>query len=104
MTVFTRPVHKNLFFFEILKRLGRFKLHFDRLTNVRKDVLIKYRSFIKRQESPILQGRIHGTENSHFQGFRVQKNGILDAQLKNGDHFLSLTIPKNGGMVVLGKF
>ena len=37
-------------------------LHFDRKTNVRKCVLLKYRSFIKFQEPPILQGRIHGTE------------------------------------------
>ena len=30
--------------------------------NIRKGVLLKYRSFIKFQEPPILQGRIHGTE------------------------------------------
>ena len=53
MTVLTRLVHKNLFI-EVLKMQGRFKLHFDGLTNVRKDVLLKYRSFIK------LQGKIHG--------------------------------------------
>ena len=41
---------------------GGFILHFDRYTNVRKGVLLKYHSFIKFQEPPILQGRIHGTE------------------------------------------
>ena len=30
--------------------------------NIRKGVLLKYRSFIKFQEPPILQGSIHGTE------------------------------------------
>ena len=37
-------------------------LHFDRLTNITLGVLLKYRSFIKFWEPPILQGRIHGTE------------------------------------------
>ena len=37
-------------------------LHFDRLTNVTKGVLLKYRPFIKFPEPPVLQGRIHGTE------------------------------------------
>ena len=57
----TRPVHKNLFL-EFPKMQGRFMLHFDRQTNVIKGVLLKYRSFNKFQEPPILQGRIHGTE------------------------------------------
>ena len=41
---------------------GIFMLHFDRLTNVTKGVLLKYRSFIQFEEPPILQGRIHETE------------------------------------------
>ena len=57
----TRPVHKNLFL-EFPKYPGRFMLHFDIWINVRKGVLLKYRSFIKFWEPPILQGRIHGAE------------------------------------------
>ena len=41
---------------------GSFVLHVDGCTNVRKGVLLKYCSFIKFQEPPILQGIIHGTE------------------------------------------
>ena len=50
----TRPVHKNLFL-EFPKMPGSFMLHFD----VALGVLLKYRSFIKFWEPPILQGRIH---------------------------------------------
>ena len=57
----TRPVHKNLFL-EFPKNPGSFRLHFDRQTNVTLGVLLKYRSFIKFWEPPILQGRIHGTK------------------------------------------
>ena len=42
---------------EIPTKQGIFMLNF-----VRKGVLLKYRPFIKFQEPPILQGRIHGTE------------------------------------------
>ena len=41
---------------------GSFVLHFDKKTNIRKGVLLKYRSFIKFWETPILQGRIHGAK------------------------------------------
>ena len=41
---------------------GGFILHFDRYTNVRKGFLLKYHSFIKFQEPPILQGRIQETQ------------------------------------------
>ena len=61
--VYTRPVHKN-FFLEFPKYPGRFMLHFDIQTNVRKGVLLKYRSFIKFWEPPILQVRIHGAKLS----------------------------------------
>ena len=61
LTLFTRPVHKK-FSFQFPKLQGRFILHLDRWTNVRKGDLLKYRSFIKFQETPILQGRIHETE------------------------------------------
>ena len=47
----TRPVHKNLFFGNSKK--------VDKKTNVGKGVLLKFRSFIKFWEPPILQGRIH---------------------------------------------
>ena len=36
--------------------------NFDIQTNVRKGVLLNYRSFIKFWEPPIFQGRIHGAE------------------------------------------
>ena len=45
-STFTRPVQKNLFL-EFPKYPGSFMLHFDRYPNVRKGVLLKYRSFIK---------------------------------------------------------
>ena len=60
-SILTRPVHENLFL-EFPKYPGRFMLHFDIKTNVRKGVLLKYRSFIKFWEPPILQGRIHGAK------------------------------------------
>ena len=56
-----RPVHKNLLL-EFPKYPSRFMLHFDIQTNVIKGVLLKYRSFIKFCEPPILQGRIVGAK------------------------------------------
>ena len=41
-------------------------LHFDRYTSARKGVLLKYRSFSKFQDPPILQGRMHETELSEL--------------------------------------
>ena len=61
MRVCTRPVHKNLFL-EFPKMPGSFELHLDKKTNVTLGVLLKYRSFIKFWEPPILQGRIHGAK------------------------------------------
>ena len=49
-------------FLEFSKMPSSFVLHVDRFTNVRKGVLLKYRSFIKFWEPPILQGRIHGAK------------------------------------------
>ena len=60
-TMCSRPVHKNLFL-EFPQNPGSFMLHFDRQTNVTLGVLLKYRSFIKFWEPPILQGRIHGAK------------------------------------------
>ena len=48
--------------FEIYKYARQIYVHFDRKTNVREGVLLKYRSFIKFWRPPILQGRINGTE------------------------------------------
>ena len=59
--MYIRPVHKNLFL-EFPQNPGSFMLHFDRQTNVTLGVLLKYRSFIKFWEPPILQGRIHGAK------------------------------------------
>ena len=52
---------KNIFL-EVPKMQGNFVLHFDKQTNARKCVLLKYRSLIKFWEPPILQGGIHGAK------------------------------------------
>ena len=39
-------------------------------------------------------------KTSIFSDFGCKKMGLQTTKCKNGDHFLSLTIPKNGGLCI----
>ena len=68
-------------------------LHFDRYTSARKGVLLKYRSFSKFQDPPILQGRMHRTELSEL-GFG--HNFLLGCQVPGALSKVTLKVGKRG--------